>query len=139
MGWSGHERGIQTSVAAVVLGAAVIERHFTLDRSAKGPDHAASLEPDGLRRLVRDIRRVEEALVERPKKVLPGEKAVRDRLAKSLVAARRIEAGEIIERSALCAKGPGTGLPPYCLEEFVGKRALVTIQREALIAKDMIG
>lgn len=137
-GYSGHERGIQTSLAAVVLGAAVLERHFTLDRTMKGPDHAASLEPEGLTRLVRDIRRIEEALIERPKKILPGERAARDRLAKSLVTARLIPAGAVIERAFLMAKGPGTGIAPYRLEEFVGKKAAVAIPVDVLLSEEMV-
>lgn len=137
-GWSGHERGIQTSIAAVVLGSVVIERHFTLDRTLKGPDHAASLEPEGLKRLCRDIQRVEAALVERPKRMTAGEKKVRERLAKSLVAARRIDEGEVLERSALTAKGPGIGLAPYRIDEVIGKRALVTIRQDDLIGLEML-
>lgn len=138
VGHSGHERGIATSVAAVALGASVVERHFTLDRSMRGPDHAASLEPEGLRRLVRDIRNVEAALVARPKVVLPSERAVRDRLAKSLATCRPIAAGEVIERSALCCKGPGTGVSPLLVDSVVGTRARRAIPADVLLALDML-
>jgi sialic acid synthase SpsE len=138
VGNSGHERGIATSVAAVVLGAVVIERHFTLDRSLRGPDHSASLEPEGLRRLVRDIRNVEVALVERPKHLLPSEEPVRARLAKSLATCRRIEAGEVLERSALCCKGPGTGLSPVLMDEVVGKRARRAIAPDTILLAEML-
>jgi N-acetylneuraminate synthase len=80
VGYSGHERGLQVSVAAVALGACVVERHVTLDRAMWGSDHAASLEPDGLRRLIRDIRIVETALGDGVKRVFPGEEAPRKRL-----------------------------------------------------------
>lgn len=80
VGYSGHERGLQVSVAAVALGACVVERHVTLDRSMWGSDHAASLEPEGLRRLIRDIRIVETALGDGVKRVFPGEEAPRKRL-----------------------------------------------------------
>ena len=136
--YSGHERGIATSVAAVVLGAVAVERHFTLDRAARGPDHAASLEPEGLRRLVRDIRRVEEALVERPKAVLDSEKPVRARLAKSLATCRRIDAGEVVERSALCCKGPGTGMSPLLMDEVVGRHAKRAIPADVLLEPEML-
>ena len=138
VGHSGHERGIQTTLAAVTLGAAVVERHLTLDRSSRGPDHAASLEPNGLTRLVRDIRRIEEALIERPKVVLPSERAIRDRLAKSVVAARLIRRGELVERAALGFKGPGTGLPPYRSENLVGRTALQDIVPDTLISEAML-
>ena len=138
VGFSDHTRGIAIAVAAVTLGASVIEKHFTLDRSARGPDHASSLEPDGLRRLVRDIRNVEAALVVRPKAVLESERPVRARLAKSLATCRRIEAGEVIERSALCCKGPGTGLSPLLLDEVVGRHAKRAIPAGVLLEPEML-
>src|SRR3990167_126467 len=138
VGYSGHEREIDTSVAAVVLGAVAVERHFTLDRSLRGPDHAASLEPEGLRRLVRDIRRVEEALVERPKRILDDERPVRARLAKSLATCRSVAAGEVVERSALCLKGPGTGLSPLLMDEVVGKRARRAIGPDTILVAEML-
>jgi N-acetylneuraminate synthase len=80
IGYSGHERGLQVSIAAVAMGACVVERHVTLDRTMWGSDQAASLEPEGLRRLVRDIRNVEVALGDGVKRVFPGEEAPRRRL-----------------------------------------------------------
>lgn len=80
IGYSGHERGLQVSVAAVALGACLVERHITLDRTMWGSDHAASLEPDGVRRLIRDIRITETALGDGVKRVFPGEEAPRQRL-----------------------------------------------------------
>ncbi|GLZ40664.1 N-acetylneuraminate synthase family protein [Actinokineospora sp. NBRC 105648] len=83
VGYSGHERGLQVSIAAVALGACLVERHVTLDRAMWGSDHAASLEPDGLRRLVRDIRIVETAMGDGVKRVFPGEEAPRKRLRRA--------------------------------------------------------
>ena len=137
-GYSGHERGLATSVAAVVLGAAVVERHVTLDRSMRGPDHSASLEPEGLRRLVRDIRNVEAALVSHPKRILPGERLVRDRLAKSLVTAHPLEAGQVLERSMLTVKGPGTGLSPWALGDLLGRRVTRAVPGDVLLAEEML-
>lgn len=137
VGYSGHERGLQTTLAAVALGAAVVERHFTLDRTSKGPDHAASLEPEGLTRLCRDIRRIEEAMTARPKKVLLSEKPTRERLAKSLVAARALHEGEIMERSLIAIKGPGTGMSPLEMENLLGKRVKTYIPYEALLTPEM--
>ena len=137
VGHSGHEHGIATTIAAVALGASVVERHLTLDRAAKGPDHAASLEPEGLRRLVRDIRNVEAAMKEHPKRVLDSEKPIRARLAKSLVTARPIGAGDVIERSSLCLKGPGTGLSPLLVDQVIGHHATRAIPADVLLREDM--
>lgn len=83
VGYSGHERGLQVSIAAVALGACVVERHVTVDRTMWGSDHAASLEPDGLRRLIRDIRVIEQAMGDGRKRVFPGERAQRERLRRT--------------------------------------------------------
>src|SRR5205823_12379705 len=88
VGYSGHERGIAGSEAAATLGACVVERHFTKDRTLPGPDHAASLEPTGLDKLVRDIRQIEIALGSPEKRIVAAEVPVRVRLGKSVVAAR---------------------------------------------------
>jgi sialic acid synthase SpsE len=120
VGYSGHERGLAPSEAAVALGASVIERHFTIDRTMVGPDHAASLEPEGLRRLIRNIRNVERALGDGVKRLLPEERAVRERLAKSIVAARDIPMGTVITEGMLVAKGPAVGLPPRHMPELCG-------------------
>ena len=139
VGMSGHERGLAISVAAVALGACVIERHLTLDRTMRGPDHAASLEPEGFRRLVRDIRNVEAAMTYRgPKAVLPSERAARDRLRKSLASARAIPKGQAIERADLTVKGPGTGILPRGAESVVGRRALRAIPADVLIERAMV-
>src|SRR6516165_7705977 len=104
VGYSGHERGIAVSEAAATLGACVVERHFTKDRTLQGPDHAASLEPTGLQKLVRDIRQIEMAMGSGEKTVAPAEVAVRARLGKSVVAAERIVAGSLIDAAMLTAK-----------------------------------
>src|SRR5205085_2709824 len=90
VGYYGHERGIAVTAAAATLGACVVERHFTKDRTLPGPDHAASLEPIGLEKLVRDIRHIEAAMGSGVKRVVPSEVAVRARLGKSVVAAQSI-------------------------------------------------
>ncbi len=123
VGYSGHELGIAIPVVAVALGARIVERHFTIDRTMKGRDHAASLEPDGLRKLVRDIRHVEEALGSTEKILVPEEVPVRARLAKSLVTTVPVAKGQVLSRSMLTTKGPGTGLSPARIEEVLGRRA----------------
>src|SRR5262249_42763304 len=96
VGYSGHERGISVTEAAATLGACVVERHFTKDRTLPGPDHAASLEPIGLQKLVRDIRQIEMAMGSPEKFVVPNEMPVRARLGKSVVAAVPIASGTVI-------------------------------------------
>src|SRR5207302_6543059 len=103
VGYSGHERGIAVSEAAATLGACVVERHFTKDRTLPGPDHAASLEPIGLEKLIRDIRHIEQAIGSPDKRVLDAEIAVRARLSKSVVAAQRISAGSVLRSEMLTA------------------------------------
>jgi sialic acid synthase SpsE len=138
VGYSGHERGLAPTEAAVALGANVVERHFTIDRTMIGPDHAASLEPDGLRRLIRNLRNIEKALGSPDKHVLDGEWSVRERLAKSVVAAAEIPAGTRIIEEMLTVKGPGTGLKPVYLGSLVGRVAQQPIGRDTIIPKEAL-
>jgi len=122
VGYSGHERGIAVSTVASALGACIIERHITLDRTMDGPDHAASLEPQGFSKLVRDIRQVAQALGTGKEKYFSmGEILNREVLAKSLVATRRINPGDKISREMITVKGPGQGLSPQRFTELIGK------------------
>lgn len=124
VGYSGHERGIAVSTAAVALGAIVIERHITLDREMEGPDHAASLEPEEFKALVSGIREVEaargEKLAERAQS--QGELINRENLAKSLVAARELPAGTVISESDIAVKSPGQGLSPLKMPALLGRK-----------------
>lgn len=121
VGYSGHERGIAVSIAAVALGAKIIERHFTLDRNMEGPDHAASLEPKDFKALVEGIRQVEQALGgAKEKNLSQGEMMNRENLAKSLVARRSLKKGVILKREDIDVKSPGRGLSPQCLAQLVG-------------------
>lgn len=139
VGYSGHERGLATTEAVVALGACVVERHFTLDRTLPGPDHAASLEPRGLELLVRDIRHVEAALGSPQKRLLPSEIPVRQRLAKSVVAARDIPAGRRITGDDLTVKGPGTGISPRHLGKLIGVVARRDVPADTLIPPEALG
>ncbi len=121
VGYSGHERGIAVSTAAVALGACIIERHITLDRTLPGPDHAASLEPPGLFKQVRDIRALEQALGCVEDFLSRGELLNRHALRKSLAARRNLRAGEVITRDSLQALGPGSGISPQRYRELLGK------------------
>jgi N-acetylneuraminate synthase len=122
VGYSGHERGIAVSTVASALGACIIERHITLDRTMDGPDHAASLEPQGFSKMVRDIRQVDEAMGTGNEKYFTmGEILNREVLAKSLVATRHIEPGEKISRDMVTVKGPGQGLSPQRYTQLIGR------------------
>jgi N-acetylneuraminate synthase len=122
IGYSGHERGISTPLIALTLGASIIEKHITLDRTLPGPDHAASLEPNGFQRMVRDIRNAELALGTPEKQLSTMELLNRQVLRKSLVAACSIRSGSVITRSMVKVKGPGKGLTPQRLHELVGTK-----------------
>ena len=123
VGYSGHERGIAVSTAAVALGACVLERHLTLDRSLPGPDQSSSLEPPGLQKQIRDIRNLELALGQGDFALSRGEVVNRHALRKSLAAARDLRAGEILTREMLTALGPGSGISPQRHREVVGRPA----------------
>jgi N-acetylneuraminate synthase len=131
VGYSGHERGIAVSTVAAALGATIIERHLTLDRTMDGPDHAASLEPQGFQKMVRDIRQVTLALGAGEEKFISrGEILNREVLGKSLVAARRIEPGETITSSLVTVKGPALGLTPQNYTKLVGRVAERVIEED---------
>jgi sialic acid synthase len=133
VGYSGHERGIAVSEAAATLGACVVERHFTKDRTLPGPDHAASLEPIGLEKLVRDIRHIESAMGSPDKRVAPSETPVRVRLGKSVVAAQHIAAGSVLRADMLTAKSPGDGISPNHLTRLVGRIAAIEVAEDTLL------
>lgn len=121
VGLSDHQNGISMALVAYMLGARVIEKHFTLNHAWKGTDHAFSLMPDGLRRLVRDLRRVPEALGDGVKRRLPSEERPLQKMGKQLVAARELPAGHVLAEDDIAIKSPFTGgLPPYELEALVG-------------------
>lgn len=124
VGYSGHERGIAISTVASARGASIIERHITLDRTMDGPDHAASLEPHGFKKMVRDIRQVTMALGTGDEKFISrGEILNREVLGKSLVAARHIEPGETITPDMVAVKGPALGISPQHYEKLIGRVA----------------
>lgn len=130
VGYSGHERGISVSEAAVAMGACVIERHFTLDRTMEGPDHAASLEFPGLQKLVRDIRNIEFAMGSNHRWITQGERLNRENLSKSLVAAADIKKDKTINQNMIAAKSPGKGISPQRFDELVGKIANRDIKKD---------
>ena len=123
IGLSDHQNGIAMAVVAYMLGARVIEKHFTLDHALKGTDHAFSLMPDGMRRLVRDLHRIPSALGDGVKRPLPVEAKPLEKMGKKLVAARELEEGQVLSADDIAIKSPADGgLPPYELDRIVGMR-----------------
>lgn len=122
IGYSGHERGTAVTLAAVALGACLVERHFTLDRSMEGPDHAASLEHEEFRRLIEGIREIEQALGDGgERRISQGEMINRENLGKSLVAAMPLAKGTIITPEHVQVRSPGQGLSPQHYEQLLGR------------------
>jgi sialic acid synthase len=133
VGYSGHEQDIFISVGAVALGAKVVERHLSLDRSWKGSDHKASLEPDMFKALVANIRHLEQALESDRKIIFSSELSNREKLAKSLTTRCKIPKNSIITPEMLAAKSPGTGICPLDMDKIVGKRALRLLNEDETI------
>lgn len=123
VGFSDHTLGIEADIAAAALGACVIEKHFTLDKTLEGPDHQASLEPDELEAMVRAIRNIEKALGTGEKHVTPSEAKNRPIARKSIVAKRAIKKGEVFTAENLTTKRPGDGISPMRWYDVLGKEA----------------
>ncbi|MGE3274280.1 MAG: N-acetylneuraminate synthase family protein [Vicinamibacterales bacterium] len=121
IGFSGHDNGIAMAVAAYVLGGRIIEKHFTLNRAWRGTDHAFSLEPVGLRKMVRDLERTRVALGDGQKKVYPNETAPIQKMSKKIVAARALPVGHVLTADDLALKSPGDGLQPYEMDKVIGQ------------------
>jgi len=133
VGYSDHTLGIEVPVAAVALGASVIEKHFTLDRNLPGPDHKASLEPGELKAMVAAIRNIEQAMGDGIKRPSASEAKNKPIARKSLVAACPILAGEVFTAENLAAKRPGTGISPMRWDEIVGTQAQRNYKEDDLI------
>jgi N,N'-diacetyllegionaminate synthase len=123
VGYSDHTLGIEVPIAAVAMGATVIEKHFTLDRNMEGPDHKASLEPDELKAMVKAIRNIEKAFGSGIKQASPSELKNKPIARKSIVAARDIKKGEEFTEENLTTKRPGTGISPMRWDEMIGRTA----------------
>lgn len=133
VGYSDHTLGIEVSTAAVALGAKVIEKHFTLDRTLPGPDHKASLEPNELMHMVDAIRNIEVALGDGIKRPSKSEQKNIPIARKSLVAAKSIRAGEILTAENIAVKRPGTGISPMQWDEIIGQKATHNYAEDELI------
>ncbi|WP_316977872.1 N-acetylneuraminate synthase [Shumkonia mesophila] len=127
IGWSDHTTGIDVAIAAVALGATIVEKHFTTDRALPGPDHRASLEPSELAALMTAVRRVESALGSGVKRPAASEADTAGVARKSLVAVRDLAAGTVIAAADLAARRPGTGLPPSRQGDLLGRRLKVDV------------
>lgn len=133
IGYSDHTEGIEVPIAAVALGATVIEKHFTLDKNMEGPDHKASLEPSELKVMVKSIRNIEQALGTGHKTVSESERKNIEIARKSIVAAKDIKEGEMFSEDNLTVKRPGNGISPMEWENVIGKVAKRNFQEEELI------
>jgi len=133
IGFSSHDNGIAMPVAAYMLGSRIVEKHFTLNRASKGTDHAFSLEPVGLRKLVRDLDRTFKAMGDGHKKVYESERAPILKMGKSLVVAHDLPVGHVLGPEDIVMKSPAGGIPPYQLDSVLGR---VTLR--ALYADDFL-
>ena len=138
VGYSDHTIGIEVPIAAVTLGAKVIEKHFTLDKAMDGPDHGASLEPDKLKMMVDGIRNIEKAMGDGIKRCRKNEEKSKFVSRKSIVAKLDIKKGQVITRELLDYKRPANGLSPKFTDQILGKKAKVEIKRDCIINFDKI-
>lgn len=133
VGYSDHTPGIEVAIAAVAMGASVIEKHFTLDRNLPGPDHKASLEPEDLKAMVTAIRNIEIALGDGIKRLTTSELRNKPVMRKSLVASKEIKTGEIFSLQNITTKRPGTGISPMRWDEVIGRTATRDFLEDELI------
>lgn len=133
VGYSDHTTGIEVPIAAVALGASVIEKHFTLDRNMPGPDHRASLEPDELKCMIDSIRNIEKAMGDGIKRCNKSEENIKTAARKSIVAARDISKGDVIQDIDVCFKRPQKGLEPKYIDNIIGKTAVRNIRKDEFI------
>jgi len=133
VGYSDHTLGIEVDIAAVAMGASIIEKHFTLDKSMSGPDHKASIEPNELKAMVKAIRNIEKAIGNEMKIVTPSEQENRNIVRKSITANCTIKKGEKFTEDNLTTKRPGTGISPMKWDDIIGTIALNDYEADELI------
>lgn len=138
IGLSDHQDGISLAPVAYALGARIFEKHFTLSRSWKGSDQAFSLEPEGLRRMVQALRATRAALGDGVKRVYDSEREPIRKMAKSIVAARPLAAGHVLEASDLALRSPGGGLPPYEWDRLIGLRLREALLADGLVTREVV-
>ncbi len=138
IGYSGHDNGILAPTIAYMLGATVLEKHFTLNRSWKGTDHKFSLEPEGLRKQIRDLRRVDISLGDLEKDVYDFEVEAKKKMGKGLYTSRSLSAGTVITLDDIDLKTPTNGTPPYMIDKILGKKLKSDLEYEATISLDNV-
>lgn len=136
VGYSDHTNGTEIPVLAVAYGAQIIEKHFTYDKKAYGPDHKASLEPGQLKQMVEQIRNVEKAIGNGVKNPTDEELSTRIAARKSIVWAKNMDKGETIKLDDLCFKRPGNGIPPYMIDELIGKKTTRRCYKDDCVKKE---
>ena len=139
IGFSSHDNGIAMATAGYALGARVVEKHFTTNRTLKGTDHAFSLEPQGLQKMVRDLDRLHIAMGDGVKRQFESEKDPLRKMGKKLVTARAMKAGEVLKADDISFRSPGDGLAPYLVEKFLGKPLVRDVSEEHTLAFEDIG
>lgn len=139
VGLSDHYNGIAMGVAAYMLGARIIEKHFTINHTWKGTDHALSLEPIGMQKMIRDLHRTRVALGDGVKRVLPNERPAIDKMGKKLVAATDLEPGHVLTAEDIAIKSPGDGVPPTELDRVIGKVVRKPLATEEDIRLEELG
>jgi sialic acid synthase len=138
IGFSSHDNGISMPVAAFMLGARIVEKHFTLNRAMKGTDHAFSLEPVGLRKMVRDLERTHKAMGNGVKKIYDSERAPIVKMGKSLVVARDLPSGHALRAEDIVMKSPGGGIPPYELDAVLGRVTLKALHEDDFLSFEVL-
>lgn len=136
VGYSDHTEGIEIALAAVALGARIIEKHFTLDKNLPGPDHKASLEPHEFKQLVKSIRIVEKSLGDGVKRCMPSEENTKEVARKSLVVSQNLKPGDMLTRKNLVIKRPGTGIPPKDYNLLLGKTVKREVKQDQVLTWD---
>jgi sialic acid synthase len=138
VGLSSHDSGIAMPIIAYVLGARIVEKHFTLNRAMKGTDHRFSLEPQGLRKMIRDLHRTRRGLGSPEKRMYPSEAEPSIKMGKKLVAAHDLPAGYRLQAADIALKSPGDGLPPYELERVVGRTLVEAVVEDTALRLEML-
>ncbi len=138
VGFSSHDNGIAMPVAAYMLGARIVEKHFTLNRTSKGTDHAFSLEPLGLKKMVRDLDRTARAMGNGVKKIYDSERAPIVKMGKSLVVAKDLPAGHVLAPADIVMKSPGGGIPPYELDAVLGMITTRPLLEDDVLSYDVL-
>jgi sialic acid synthase len=136
VGFSSHDNGIAMAAAAYALGARIVEKHFTLDRTMRGTDHAFSLEPQGFKKMIRDLNRLHLALGDGVKKPYESEAGPLEKMSKKIVLSRSLEAHHLLDVSCFDFKSPGDGLKPWQANELIGKRLKYAMEVETAVSLD---